>query len=172
MKNRVIVTFALLVGCLVAAEAEEFDITYKVNHTHVDSTKTPFDVYTVEIYKDSQDTIKLAKFVSERDSYYYLSLAYTGNISRYMTGVVELEIDGEVSYYRDFEPYRGDSGSGNANEMVTITFNIFEVYSLKTAEKIRIQYQPSPEITISSQGIENIKRFIAEMESTTGSFLG
>ncbi len=142
----------------------EYDITYELGHTHVDSNTNPLDIYSVEIYESRTDSVKLAKFVSGKDEYYFLSINYVGGILRFMSGAVVIDNDGFISKYRDRDPYSSMSYDGTVTESVTVVLNYFMVLDLKSAVNLRIQYEPELPISITPEGIENINRFVSDVE--------
>ncbi|MBN1686599.1 MAG: hypothetical protein JW852_08080, partial [Spirochaetales bacterium] len=144
--------------------AEQYDIPYEVEHTHVDSVTSPLDVYTVVIYRDATDTVKLAKYISKNDTFYYLSLTYIGREDRFMSGAVVMDIDGFISEYRDYDPYRGEMSDGTIVKTITAMLNKFMTNDMMAAVNMRVQFEPEAPLTITEAGLDNIRRFISEME--------
>jgi len=141
-------------------------VAYEVERVTAGETENVLDVYSVKIHADSGDTVKLAKFISKKDEYYYLSLTYAGKEQRFMTGAVSIDIDGFRSNYRYSDPYREILPDGTLTAVATLILNNFTVHDMRSAENIRIELQPQSFITISPEGTENVKRFIGEMEAS------
>jgi hypothetical protein len=147
------------------------DITYEVEHTRVEDIENPLDFYSVKIFENSNDSIKLSKYVSKKDKFYLLSLTYVGNNYRFMSGAVVIENDGFISEYNDGRPYQGNLSDGAVTEIVTIRLGNFTVNDLRSAVNLQIQFQFELPIVITPEGIENIKRFVTEMDGDFNPFL-
>ena len=68
-----------------SAPVREYDIAYEVENTHFGSTENPIDVFSVEIFRNQTNLVNLAKYVSKRDAFYYLSATYAGDKGPFMS---------------------------------------------------------------------------------------
>jgi hypothetical protein len=146
------------------SSAGQFDITYNVRHSKVDSGENPIDVYTVDIFKNATDTIQLSKYISKSNDYYFISLLYVGYEYRYRSSAIIADLDGFVSEHRYSNPYRADLSDGTGSEIVTVIIDYFFVNDLRNAENIRIRYETEAPFILTPEGVENVSRFITEME--------
>jgi len=143
---------------------DDYDITYEVKHTHFDNADNPFDVYSVKFHEDPQYTVELLKYDSERDPNYNITVTYTGNQQLPKRGTITIDIDGFISTYGFNDTFNDELPSGKTMQITTVILNKFTVYDLQAAVNMRIGYQFLDPIAITPEGIENIKRFVTEME--------
>ncbi len=145
------------------------DIAYRVEHRFNDDIKNPYDTYSVVFYKDPLDSFELIKFVPKNtDPYYMLALRYVGKDWRFMDGDVVIEINSsKILEYQDAEPHRSvlDSSVVLVSEQVMVEVDTLTRRDVDSIESMRIQYHFDP-VSITPEGIENIKRFVAEMEGS------
>lgn len=140
------------------------ELVYTVKQTTYDAGENTVDVYSVKIYEDDNNTVELARRISEVDEYYFLSLTSVG-AGKYLSGEVVVNIDGFISNYRDYEPLRADASGGPATEMVTVVLDQFVVNDMTHAVNMQIEFRYVPPFTVSPQGIDHIKRFVSEVEA-------
>ncbi len=167
MRRITVILFVLILfGCAKTEEASDtpINIPYEVGHSHIESTSSSMDVYSVVIYQGSGNTLKLAKFLSKNESYYYLSLLYVGENMRSMSGAVVIDVDGFKSEFRDYEPSSSTSIEGVVTESVTVILNKFLVYDMSSAKNLQIEFKYEPPFAIPPDGVANIGKFIVEME--------
>ena len=180
MINKILIAFSvmLLPGCLTTESDFSWEnlirhstvrsnIVYTVEHRFNNDIKNPADSYSVVFYKDSQDTFKIYKTVPKNgEAYYTLFLIYSGDDWRFMDGDVVIEINGsKIIEYQDSEPYQSVLDSGGVLEIVVVMIDNLTRSDIESIENMRIQCHFDPE-TITPEGIENIKRFVAEMEGS------
>jgi hypothetical protein len=61
-------------------------------------------------------------------------------------------------------PYRENLSAGSGSEIVTVILSKFLVNDMKYAKNIRISFKRDPPFVLTSERIENLKLFIAELE--------
>ena len=141
-----------------------YNITYKVEHNFYDDIKNPFDAYSVVFYKTPEDTFEIMKFIPKKtEPSYLLTFKYVGDDWRFMDGDVVIDIDGQIFEYQDPNPRRTVLSGGSVLEQVFVQIDNLVRSDVNSIENMRVQCHFEPE-TITPEGIENIKRFVAEME--------
>lgn len=145
------------------------DLSYDITHTHIESDN-PVDVYSAVFFKNADETLKIVKYSSPKDTFYLISLSYEGRRPRMMTGEVVVEIDGFKSEYRDGQPISSVAYDGTVSESVTIRLDNFLVNDMRLAATLQITYQYEPPLSVTSKGIEIIKQFINELDSNFNPF--
>ena len=151
---------------LRSIESESLPVPYRVEHTFYDDIRDPFDCYSVVFYRTETDTFTIQKDVhKDGSSMYCLAIDYVGDDWRFMDGEVLIEIDGQIFEYEDSEPYRKVMDNGQVLEFLIVYFDDddFTLDYVAAIKRIRIQCYRSP-VIISTQGRQNITRFVAEME--------
>ncbi len=155
----------LLFSCL------SFDFTdFKVQKTKIDDLENPGELYTLVVFYRSaltgSDMIIIRKYVLDNGTIFYtLSIDYSGENWRFMSGDVKIKTDKKLYKFKDKKVLQNATTLG-VTETISVTVKKDVLSDMANSSEIRIQYWGEP-LTLPEKSVENIKRFYEEYVSNT-----
>jgi hypothetical protein len=161
--------FLIIASCASINSSKDIatidELAYRVTYGKHDDLVNPSETYSIPIYKDYYDTILIEKIIftgKKTKPHYYLHAVYKGTDWRFMDGEVIIKADEKLYTYKDDKPYR-TIGTGYVLEQIFVDITDFINTDLAPIKTLKIQYDYP--MTISDEGVSNLKRFCVEMKT-------
>ena len=179
MKKLIILLLIILgfIGCMSTNESlyklptNDGSGSYDIGTTHYEDIEGNFYFISSPVYDSyplfgDMEYVMINKSVSEnRDSYYFISIYYTGEDWRFMEDF-KFKIDGDLFTITDKDPSRNVGVGLGVSERLMFLLSTEIINRLLNAETIVMQYYATP-ITLDESQITIIQSFLTDTKNYT-----